>query len=227
MTGNAPRRPSRWLLALLVGVPSLAAVYWLSTRSEEPGTRFDAALDEALAPVLAQHEAALRLGSSTPTQARLLAREAALHSVQFLAPADLELWAATRSRVARASPVACAKLWQGGDTSFWGEAVAALGDEALAEHVEMLARGLSLRLERKPPPEPRPDAIERGMRAIAEQLPPSERAAFDVDVTRRDLPEARACQLFLQVSSGAERLPTAARIEFLRGLAKALPASEF
>jgi hypothetical protein len=150
-------------------------------------SRFDDALDRALAPVMEQREVQLKLGAATPSQARLLARELAQRSIQYLAPRDLEIWQATRVRVARASPGACAKFWLGGDQALLGPAIAALGDEALDAYVEMLARALALRLERKPAPLPTAHAIERGFAAIAAGLPPEARAAFENDVERRDL----------------------------------------
>lgn len=226
MTAPRSRRPGRVTLAVVLLVPLLLAGGWLLSRGDEPGSRFDVALDRALAPVLQQHEAELKVGAGTPTQARLLARVAAARSLQYLAPADLELWSATRLRVARASPRACAKLWQGGDAAFVGQVVAELGDDALESYTGMLARGLALRLERKPPPEPSPGAIQRGTRAIAEALAPAPRAAFLTDIGRADLSEARACELFLLLSTGAEKLPAPERADFLRALAKELPLSQ-
>lgn len=226
MSSPRPGRRGRLSLVALVLVPLLVVGLWLALREEDSGSRFDDALDRALAPVLEEHAEAMRLGAGTTTQARLMAREAAANSLQFLAPADLELWAATRLRVARSSPQACAKLWKGGDAAFVGRAVAELGDEALDSYTGMLARGLSLRLERKPPPEPSPGAISRGTRAIADALPAGEGAAFLVDIGRADLSEARACQLFLQLSTGAQKLPPEERVGFLRALAKELPVSK-
>jgi hypothetical protein len=220
----ARHRHRRIVLVLLVALPLVAAIGWFSLRKEQR-SGFDDALDRAILPVMEQHEVALKLGAATPTQARLLAREVAANSIQFLAPADLELWAATRLRVARAAPADCAKLWKGGDAAFWGEAVAKLGDDALHQYAEMLARGLAIRLERKPPPEPSVGAIVRGMDAIAEQLPVAQRAAFKADLARNDLSDARACELFMLVSTGTEKLAPPQRIDFLRGLAKALPTT--
>lgn len=223
MTASRSRRSARLTLAVLL-LAALALVgAWLLRHGREPSSRFDAALDRALEPVLRQHEAALKVGAGTPAQVRLLAREAAASSVRYLAPADLELWAATRLRVARASPEACAQLWLGGDAAFLGRALAELGGDVLERYVDMLARGLARRLERKPPPEPQPGAIQRGTRAIAEALPAEQRAAFLSDLGRTDLTEARACELFLLLSAGAEQLPPAERVDFLRALAKELP----
>ncbi len=225
MTAPRPRRSGRLILAVLLALPLLLLGLWLLRRDDAPAARFDAALDRALQPVLAQHQAALAVGASTPKQLRLLSREAAASSLQYLAPADLELWAATRLRVAQSSSDACARLWQGGDAAFVGRAVAELGDDALEAYTSMLARGLSLRLERKPPIEPAPGAIARATRAIADALPSEQRAAFLADVGRADLSPARACELFLTLSTGAQRLPPPTRIEFLRALAKELPVA--
>ncbi len=86
----------------------------------------------------------------------------------------------------------------------------------------MLARGLALRLEQKPPPSVSIAAIDHGFAAIAEQLPVEERERFQVDVKRHDVSDARACELFLALSNGAEKLDPAPRADFYRALAGAL-----
>jgi hypothetical protein len=86
-----------------------------------------------------------------------------------------------------------------------------------------LARGLALRLERKPPPQPSPQAIGRATRAIAQALPTEQREPFLADLGRSDLSSQRACELFLTLSTGAEKLAPVERIDFLRALAKELP----
>lgn len=212
-------RAARWLL---LSVPAILVGWWLWGAPRSSPSSYDEALDRALEPVLASRELGAKLGAASPAQVRLVAREAAQTSIQYLAPRDLELWQAMRLRVARSSPAACARLWQGGSADFFGPAVAALGDEPLRQYTEMLARGLALRLERKPPPEPSPGALDRGLDAIARALPERERGSFRGDLGRRDLPDDRACQLFLAVSSATERLEPAARTDFLRALAKGL-----
>jgi len=205
-------------------VPAVLAGWWLWRRPERVSTQFDDALDRALAPVIEQSGAQHKLGAPTPTLTRVLGRELAERSVQYLSARDLELWQNTRLRVARASPAACARLWKGGDATFLGPAVVALGEETLNAYTEMLARGFALRLERKPPPEPQLGAIDRGFVAIAASLPAAARPSFEADIKRRDLSDARACELFLTLSSGTEKLEPLARIDFLRALAKELQA---
>jgi hypothetical protein len=222
MAPEGSRRKSSILLTLVLLAPAALSVWWLATRSEHTASSFDDALDRALAPVMQQREVQAKLSAATSTQARLLAREVAKRSVQYLDPRDLELWAATRGRVASVSKPACAHLWKGGDDTFLGPAIAALGDETLDAYVEMLARGLALRLEKKPPPAVSVAALDRGFAAIAEQLPAETRARFEADVKRRDVTDERACELFRMLSLGAEKLSPPLRVDFYRALASAL-----
>jgi hypothetical protein len=207
-------------------VPLALSCYWLWTRPGRAPSRFDDELDRALSPVMAESELRRQVGALTSSQARLVARDLAQRSIPFLGARDLELWATTRARVARASKPACTRLWKGGDEAFLGPAIAELGPDALEAYVQMLARALALRLEesrRERQPEPRaPAAIERGFAAIAQQLPAEERPQFQQDVKRRDVTDARACELFLTVADGAERLDPALRSDFYRALAEAL-----
>lgn len=218
------KRKLSTIRALLLLAPVSFVGWWLWQRPTHESSRFDDALDRALAPVMEQREVKSKLGAVTSAQARLLARDLAEQSIQYLAPRDLELWQATRARVAEASPAACAKLWKGGNTEFLGPAIAALGDETLDDYVAMLARGLSLRLERKPPPEPSVTALSQGFVAIAAHMPAEAGAAFQADVAQRELTDARACELFRALSTGIDRLEPAQRADFLRALAKALQA---
>lgn len=222
MTNPSRRTISRIGLALVLLVPLGLAVWWLATRPEPVASRFDEALDRALVPVMEQREVQHKLGASTSNQARMLARELARRSVPYAAAHDLELWAEVRQKVARASPVACARLWKGGDDAFLGPAIAELGDTELESYVAMLARGFALRLERKPPPSVAAGSVERGFQAAAEGLAPEARAAFETDVKRADITDARACELFLQLSSGAAKLEPAARTDFYRAMAAQL-----
>jgi hypothetical protein len=215
----------RALRALILAVPALVVGWWFWIKPRPAPSSYEVALDRALEPVLAGRELGSKLGAASPAQVRLIAREAAQTSIQYLAPRDLELWQRTRERVARASPEACARLWQGGSTEFFGPAVAALGDEPLQQYTEMLGRGLALRLERKPPPEPSPGALSSGLAAIAAALPADERQRFQAESSRRDLAGARACALFLSVSKGIEALEPATRTDFLRALAKGLQSA--
>ena len=224
MTSPGPRRLSRAGLAVVLLLPVALAVWWLSTRPERVTSRFDDALDRALGPVIEQNEAQHKLGAATPTLTRILARELAQRSMQYLSARDLELWQTTRSRAAQTSPLACARLWKGGDPAFLGPAIAALGEEPLDAYAAMLARGFALRLEHKPAPEPQLGAIERGFAAIADELPPASRSAFEADVKRRELSDARACELFLTLARGTDKLEPLARADFLRALAKELDA---
>jgi len=219
MVHGARRRISRFVLATVLALPLVASVVWLARRREPVATRFDTALDRALAPVLEQHELQHKLRAVTARQARLLTRELAQRSVPYLAARDLDLWASTRERLARSSPQACARLWKGGDDAFLGPAIAELGDDALDIYTAMLARGLALRLERRPPPSATPGSIERGFRAVAEGLDPQARAAFEKDSRRADVNDARACELFLTVAVGAARLDQGLRTDFYRALA--------
>lgn len=198
---------------------------WLWRRQPPADSALDAALDRALAPVIEQRAAQSKLGTSTSTQTRLLARQLALSSVSYLAARDLELWAETRKRVALSSPVACARLWKGADEAFIGAAVSELGDDALTAYAEMLARGFALRLERKPPPAILAGALEHGFSAVVAGLPPADRAAFEADARRADVSDARACQLFLELSNGAERLEPRERADFFRALSVALKSN--
>lgn len=225
---SLPRRPStqgrvlRWLALL---APATLAAWWLANKPKPAASAYDDALDRALAPVMAQREVQAKLGAASRTQARLLARELSAISVQYLAPRDLELWQRVRLAVARASPSDCARLWKGGKADFLGPAIALLGDDTLEQYTEMLGRALALRLERKPPPEPPPGAIERALKAISARLSPEQRERFEADVKRRDLSDARACELYLTVSTLTEQLEPAARTDFLRALAKELPVA--
>ncbi|HVY29353.1 MAG TPA: hypothetical protein VHB79_22495 [Polyangiaceae bacterium] len=226
MTNPSRRTISRFGLALVLLVPLGLSVWWFSTRSAPVTTRFDEALDRALVPVMEQREVQHKLGTSTSNQARMLARELARRSVPYVAAHDLELWAEVRDKVARASPAACAKLWKGGDDTFLGPAIAELGDAELESYVAMLARGFALRLERKPPPSIAAGSIERGFAAAAEALPAEARAAFEKDVKRADVGDTRACELFLQLSRGAQKMEPAARSDFYRALAVSLTPPE-
>jgi hypothetical protein len=225
MKAEGWRRFTRSLLAVSLLGPLALSVWWLWTRPSRSLTRFDDALDRALLPVMKHDEVQHKLGAATSAQARLLARELAQRSIQYLAPRDLELWQSTRFRAAKASAITCAKLWQGGDQSFLGPAIAGLGDDALDAYSEMLARALSLRLERKPPPTAPPGAIQAGFASIAAQLPPEQRDAFAADAPRRALADARACELFTTLSQGVEKLAPADRSNFLRALAEQLQTS--
>jgi len=224
MTSPGQRRLSRAGLGVVLLLPAALVVWWLWARSERVTSRFDDALDQALKPVIEQSEAQHKLGAATPALTRVLTRELAERSMQYLSARDLELWQQTRSRVARASPAACARLWKGGDAAFLGPAIATLGQETLDAYTAMLARGLALRLERKPPPEPQRAAIEHGFAAIAAGLPEANRASFQADVKGRELSDARACELFLTLSDGTDKLEPLARADFLRALAKELDA---
>jgi len=219
---SPPKRALRWLLLL---APAALTSWWFWSRPSPVASAYEEALDRALAPVMAQREVQAKLGAASAGQARLLARQFAASSIQYLGPRDLELWQSVRLAVARASPDACARLWKGGSTEFLGPAIVGLGDETLDAYTEMLGRALALRLERKPPPEPAAGAVEHGLAAISAELAPGERAAFDTDVKRRDLSDARACELFLDVSTGAQKLEPGARTDFLRALAKELPVA--
>jgi hypothetical protein len=207
---------------IVLAVPLVLAGVWLSNRPAPGGSRFDEALDRAVAPVMQQTDLPKKLGAVTSTQARVLSRELAERSVPYLGPRDLELWAATRLSVARASPAACARLWKGGDDALLRSAIGALDPEALETYTQMLARGLALRLEGKPVPGLVPGVIDRGFAAIAEPLPPDTRRQFQDDVHRSDVSDQRACQLFLLLGSGAEKLEPSLRIDFYRALASAL-----
>jgi hypothetical protein len=149
----------------------------------------------------------------------MVARDLARRSVPYLAARDLELWAETREQVARSSPVACARLWKGGDDAFLGPAIVELGDDTLQAYVAMLARGFALRLERKPPPRVAPGSIERAFNAAAESLAPEARMAFQSDVRRADVSDQRACELFLALASAADHMEPPARTDFYRALA--------
>jgi surface antigen len=224
MTLEGRRRLTRPLLWLSLVVPLVLSLWWLWTRPTRVTNRFDDALDRALAPVMAQSEVQHKLSAASSTQARLLARNLAEQSVQYLSPRDLELWQATRLRAAKSSPATCAKLWKGGDQSFLGPAIVALGDDAAEQYCEMLARGFAIRLERKPPPSVSADAVAHGLDSIAAQLSPEKREAFTADVKRRDVSDARACELFLVLSAGIVELTPAQRSDFLRALAAELQA---
>ena len=222
MSSEGQRRTGRVMRGIVLVVPLVLAGVWLSNRPAPGGSRFDEALDRAVAPVMQQTDLPKKLGAVTSTQARLLSRELAERSVPYLGPRDLELWAATRLSVARASPAACARLWKGGDDALLRSAIGALDHEALETYTQMLARGLALRLEGKPVPGLVPGIIDRGFAAIAEQLPPDTRRQFQDDVHRPDVSDERACQLFLLLGSGAEKLDPILRIDFYRALASAL-----
>lgn len=222
MSRGPQSRRSIAVRAVVLLAPAVLVGWWFSTRARRAPSPYDEALDRALAPVMEQRDVKSKLGAASPTQARLLARQLAELSIQYLSPRDLELWQDVRLAVARSSPAACARLWQGGSNDFFGPAVAALGPETLEAYTEMLGRGLALRLEHKPPPEPSSEALARGLAAIAETLPDGERARFEADVKRRELPDARACELFLTLSSGTQKVGPAERGDFLRALAKAL-----
>ena len=228
MTVQEQRRRARVLRGAALLVPLLLVGWWLWSRPERGPSRFDDALDRALAPVMRQSELQQEVRLLTSRQARLVARDMAERSVPYLGPRDLELWAATRARVARASPQACRDLWKGGDQTFLGPAVADLGPEALDAYVQMLARALALRLEllrlqQKPPPQPAASAIERGFAVIAAELPATARAELEQNAKRRDVTDEQACRLFLALSSGAEKLEPPLRTDFYRALAAELP----
>lgn len=227
MTLQDPRHVGRVLRGAVLLVPLLLAGWWLWSRPDRGPSRFDDALDRALAPVMQQSELEQRVRLLTSSQARLVARDLAERSVPYLGPRDLELWAATRTRVARASLSACSNLWKGGDETFLGPAIADLGPDALDAYVQMLARALALRLEvlrlqQQPPPLPQSSVIERGFATIAKQLPADARAELEQNVNRRDVSDTQACRLFLTVSTGAEKLEPNLRADFYRALACAL-----
>jgi hypothetical protein len=222
MTSEAPRRAGRVLRGVVLAVPLALAAFWLFNRPSRTAPRFDEALDRAVAPVMQHTDLPKKLGAVTSTQARLLSRELAERSVPYLGPRDLELWAATRLRVARASKLACARLWKGGDDALLRSAIGDLNPEPLESYTQMLARGLALRLEGRPVPRLVPGVIDRGFAAIAESLPPEARSQFQADVQRSDVSDERACQLFLTLGSGAEKLEPTLRVDFYRALASAL-----
>lgn len=199
-------------------LPLAVCVWWLSARGEPEASDFDVALDRALAPVIEARGAQSKLGASTSTQTRLLARQLAVSSVPYLGARDLELWAELRQRVARSSPAACAKLWKGADELFIGASVAQLGEQALTSYAEMLARGFALRLEKSPQPGAPPGAIERGVTAASASLPQAERAAFEADVRRPDVTDARACELLLTLEGAVAKLDVAPRTDYYRAL---------
>jgi hypothetical protein len=226
MVAADQQRKRRWLLVAALLAPATLSAWWFWRRPPEASpSQFEAALDRSLEPVLEQHAAEARLGMSSPRQVKRLARQLALDSVPYLAPADLELWASLRLELARSSRAACARLWQGADDAFLARAVAALGDEKLRAYSDMLARGLALRLERKPPAEPRPDAIQRAMAAVAATMSEPQRERFESDLTRKDLDDARACELFLLLSDGARKLEPEQRTELYRALGRQLRES--
>lgn len=222
MTSEGPRSAGRVFRGVALAIPLLLVGWWLYNRPEPIASRFDDALDRAVAPVMQQSEVQQKLGAMSSTQARLLARELAERSVPYLGPRDLELWAATRLRAARASQPACARFWKGGDDAFLRSAIAELDAEALDAYTQMLARALALRLEQKPQPSLVSGIIDRGFALIAEQLPPEARSQFQADAKRRDVSDARACELFLTLGSGAEKLEPTLRVAFYRALAAAL-----
>jgi hypothetical protein len=221
MTSEAPRRAGRVLRGVVLAVPLALAALWLFNRPSRTDPRFDEALDRAVAPVMQQTDLPKKLGAVTSSQARLLSRELAERSVPYLGPRDLELWAATRLSVARASKLACARLWKGGDDALLRSAIGDLNPEPLESYTQMLARGLALRLEGMPVPRLVPGVIDRGFAAIAESLPPEARSQFQADVQRSDVSDERACQLFLTLGSGAEKLEPTLRVDFYRALASA------
>lgn len=226
MAAADQHRTRRGLLLAALLVPLALSAWWFWRRPAEASpAHFQASLDRAIEPVLELHAAEAKLGMSSRGQVRALARQLALDSVPYLAPADLELWAALRLELAHASPVSCARLWKGVDDAFMAQAIAGLGDEKLRAYSEMLARGLALRLERKPPPPLAAGAIPRGTAAVAALLPEPERARFQADLARRDLDDTRACQLFLQLSGGAQELEPAQRTELYRALSVQLRGS--
>ncbi len=227
MTVQDPRRAGRVLRGVVLLVPVLLVGWWLWSRPERGPSLFDDALDRALAPVMQGSALQQEIRLLTSSQARLLARDLAERSLPYLGPRDLELWAATRARVAEASPQACSKLWKGGDATFLGPAIADLGPEPLEAYVQMMARALALRLEiqrlaSKPPPQASASVIERGFAAIAAQLPADAQAEFTVNAKRRDVTDEQACRLFLTVSRGAEKLEPGLRWEFNGALSSAL-----
>jgi hypothetical protein len=207
---------------ILLLVPLALSVWWLWTRKAPESSDFEVALDRALDPVIQERAAQAKLGATTSAQTRLLARQLAVSSVPYLGPRDLELWAELRKRIALSSPAACAKLWKGADEVFIGQAVATLGEDTLKTYTEMLSRGFALRLERRPPPSGSPGAVERGFAAAATSLAESERPAFEADVHRPDVSDARACELLLVLSRAVEKLDVGARTDFYRGLSARL-----
>jgi hypothetical protein len=76
---------------ILLLVPLGLCGWWLWARSEPTASDFEQALDRALAPVIEERAAQTKLGASTSTQTRLMARQLALSSVPYLGPRDLEL----------------------------------------------------------------------------------------------------------------------------------------
>lgn len=213
----------RSLLGLLLLAPTAGVVGWLSARRQPEPSRFDDALDRALSPVIEESDGRTKLGLSSSKQARAVARALAKRSIAYLDARDLALWADTRERVAGTSAGACSKLWKGGDDEFFGPALASLGDDVLQQYVEMLARALALRLEGKASPQAKPGALARGFEQIAAALPEPQREPFEADVRRRDVSDARACELFRTLSRGTAKLDPALRSDFYRELSRELP----
>jgi hypothetical protein len=222
MIPERQRTAGRAIRGTALLIPLVLAGYWLWNRGARTSSPFDDALDRALSPVVQASGLGRELGNMTSSQARILSRDLARRSVVYLGARDLEEWGATRARVARASPAACAHLWKGGDDSFFGPAVAQLGPESLEQYTQLLARGLALRLEQEPPPPTVEGVLARGFTAIAQQLPGDARAKFEADAKLRDVSDPRACELFLTLSAGAEKLEPALRVEFYRALAAEL-----
>lgn len=203
-------------------VPLGFCLWWLWQRRPPAQSAFDDALDRALAPVIEQRGAQAKLGAITSNQARLLSRQVALDSVRYLTPRDLELWADVRRRAAASSPAACARLWKGADEALIGSAIAALGDDTLTDYTEMLARGFALRMDGKAPAATSANGVERGVDAVLESLPAAERSAFEADMRRPDVTDARACQLYLTLAAGAARLEPPRRSDYYRALSREL-----
>jgi hypothetical protein len=222
----ARSRPARLFLALALLVPLGLSLWWFWRKpSANTPSRYDAALDRALEPVLELHAASVKLSMSTPAQVKVLARQLAHDSAPYLAPADLELWAAIRLEAARASAATCARLWQGGDDTLLRQTIVRLGEARLTDWAEMLARGFAVRLEQKRPPDVSASALPRATEAIIATLPEAEQATFRDDLSRRELRDERACELFLELSSGAQKLAPELRSELYRALAVQLKAS--
>jgi hypothetical protein len=176
-------------------------------------------LDAALREVLEQPGVREQLVAKSPGTALLELRLRVLASAEYLSARDLELWADVRLHIARVSPQACAKLWIGGDNPAASQALETFSDTELQQWAEMSARSVALSLEGKPPPAVAEGALARGFSAIAASLPVEARQTFEADGKQPQLSEPRACQMFLQLFSGARALPQPLQTETLRALA--------
>lgn len=136
-----------------------------------------------------------------------------------LSDEDLVRWNRLRIRLAEASPVVCAGMWNGGATDRdVATALLRLSDADLRGWFELNERAVVAELDAASPAPDYRHVLARGLRRIASRLPSARRQAFFASFGRQ-LSSDEACETTLIMLRGVDHLEPDIRIRFLRSLA--------